>query len=360
MNRNFGLDIIRVIALWIVLLVHANYTIDSLNPFSLGGVGMELFFVLSGFLIGNNLIRDLGKDNSLTQVKAFLVKRWFKTLPLYYTILIVKFIFTKGEIGYNIIYYFFFLQNNFYGVSFFGVTWSLVIEEWFYLFIPFYLYLIKKTSSHRIVLVLLSLAVLGSFILRIYFVLYRNTPFEGLNANVLVRAEPLILGVILAYLNNYFKSIYKVLEHVVFFVAGLLIMFGFLQYYTSLNSVENTINQNEFVRIIIFAVMGLSIALCTPYMATFKDFSTHNFVRKLIHTFVTKSSLYTYSIFLLHTFVYHYSFTYLTTGSHLVDFIIAVVLTYSISFFSYEYFEEYFLSLRGKVIERMKTRSAVN
>ncbi|MBL0328837.1 MAG: hypothetical protein IPP64_05320 [Bacteroidetes bacterium] len=56
LNRNFGLDLIRVVAISLVLIAHAGIT--SVYGLKIGGLGVEIFFVLSGFLIGQILIRD--------------------------------------------------------------------------------------------------------------------------------------------------------------------------------------------------------------------------------------------------------------------------------------------------------------
>ena len=70
MNRNFGLDFIRTIAIWLVLLQHAGVTVRGLAPIKIGGVGVEIFFVLSGFLIGGILFKNLSYN------KPFFTTFW--------------------------------------------------------------------------------------------------------------------------------------------------------------------------------------------------------------------------------------------------------------------------------------------
>jgi peptidoglycan/LPS O-acetylase OafA/YrhL len=102
----------------------------------MGTLGVEIFFVLSGFLIGQILLRDFEQGVNFKKLLHFWKRRWIRTIPVYYLVLFLKFVLAPA-IGINIIWYFLFLQNNIYGIDFFGVSWSLVIEEWFYLLIPF-------------------------------------------------------------------------------------------------------------------------------------------------------------------------------------------------------------------------------
>jgi peptidoglycan/LPS O-acetylase OafA/YrhL len=96
-NRNFGLDLIRAISIWMVLLHHAGFNIEGLQPLTLGAVGVEVFFVLSGFLIGGILFREIDKGKSIFQtLKRFWTRRWLRILPLYYAILLIKFFFFRS------------------------------------------------------------------------------------------------------------------------------------------------------------------------------------------------------------------------------------------------------------------------
>ena len=125
--------------------------------------GVELFFVLSGFLIGGIIIKEFQNNTAfgIKQIFHFWKRRWFRTLPNYYLILLLNVIIVYfGIIKEDFLQFnwkfFFFLQNfahHFYG--FFWESWSLSIEEWFYLLFPIilmllYLLLIKfKINKKR-------------------------------------------------------------------------------------------------------------------------------------------------------------------------------------------------------------------
>ena len=101
-SRIFGLDILRTIAVLLVLIAHTIPFIsksDLINTISLFSAinGVEIFFVISCFLIGTILIKIHNQDliTSIHSVKMFWVRRWFRTLPNYYLMLI----------GYALLYY---------------------------------------------------------------------------------------------------------------------------------------------------------------------------------------------------------------------------------------------------------------
>ena len=149
--RIFGLDILRAVAIMCVIVAHTyaamapNIQSDNI-AFYLGYIGVEIFFVLSGFLIAMSY-ELLAMSSSITTrsgqsswLKAFWIRRWLRTLPNYYLILIIFFwfsIFIKKDFNNGYWYYAIFSQNLFQRMlGFFMVSWSLSIEEWFYLLFP--------------------------------------------------------------------------------------------------------------------------------------------------------------------------------------------------------------------------------
>lgn len=92
-KRIFGLDAVRTFAILLVLMSHSRFLnhhfIELYRIGNLGYLGVELFFVLSGFLIGQILITSFEKDSSLKSLFDFWLKRWIRTLPNYYLFLII-------------------------------------------------------------------------------------------------------------------------------------------------------------------------------------------------------------------------------------------------------------------------------
>lgn len=149
-TRTFGLDLLRMIAILLVLHAHtARYVASKAhNAVALGFigyVGVELFFVLSGFLIGGILIRGLEvADTPLPlQVGRFWARRWLRTLPNYYLAFLAVVACVQWTTGHNILNFPDYQKLWWFGQNLrkpppalFTVAWSLSVEEWFYLLFP--------------------------------------------------------------------------------------------------------------------------------------------------------------------------------------------------------------------------------
>jgi len=145
LTRGFGLDLVRAIAIVFVLVAHdasfLGYWFNFPVPFkvSLAGMfGVELFFVLSGLLIGRLLLDLVEYGPNLRNLGIFLARRWMRTLPLYFLWLAFLLLCRPpaGPFGWHVLHYVTLTQNLLSGMpegEFFPVTWSLTIEEWFYL-----------------------------------------------------------------------------------------------------------------------------------------------------------------------------------------------------------------------------------
>ena len=162
-SRVFGLDVYRAVAILLVVMSHASYFTGSMFSW-LPSIplpdGVELFFVLSGFLIGTILIKTLEESERFgyRELFHFWKRRWFRTLPNYYLILLVYYILVSNSIigGDDAIEQFnwkflVFAQNlyeSFYG--FYLESWSLSIEEWFYIILPIIIIGFRLFLSKRI------------------------------------------------------------------------------------------------------------------------------------------------------------------------------------------------------------------
>ncbi len=146
--RNSSLDWLRAIAIVAVVNCHAASTFSPDGAYSwlqVGGHGVDLFFALSGWLIGSQLMREL-RDTGTVNVTRFWLRRWLRTLPAYYAMLLFTFAWVvsrgTGSIDWR---YLVFLQNYGGEQPYFSISWSLCVEEHFYLLVaPFALIAFRR------------------------------------------------------------------------------------------------------------------------------------------------------------------------------------------------------------------------
>jgi len=139
------LDLVRTIAIGLVIASHYGILLPAWRGIPphysvavLGMLGVDLFFTLSGFLIGRLLIDIVRIAPSLANLRIFLIRRWMRTVPLYVVWLCISVAFfppADHRLRY-FLEYISFTQNLAWPMppsNWFGVSWSLTIEEWFYL-----------------------------------------------------------------------------------------------------------------------------------------------------------------------------------------------------------------------------------
>jgi len=207
-----ALDFLRALAVTLVFFFHLNNSV-----FSAGWSGVFLFFVLSGYLIGRLTFKETEKTGSLS-LKRFWIKRIFRTWPLYFTLLFLS-IFRKSDISPPLIHYFTFTQN-FYPQNTLIQSWSLAIEEQFYLFFPILILMILK---FRIQKWIPGLCVSG--ILFSYFFRFQNL---GNGTHTFAAFDSLLWGILLAYADTFQSKKLEFIrkQAVLFTLAGGLIAYS--------------------------------------------------------------------------------------------------------------------------------------
>ncbi len=238
-NRVYGLDIMRALAIIFVVLEHglmlekANTTFPWIKLIN----GVELFFVLSGFLIGGMLIRIFEKSDSfgIKTMGRFWVRRWFRTLPNYYLVLLINiFIVYFGIIHEDFSQFnwkFFLFLQNFSGpfTSFFWESWSLSIEEWFYLLFPLilgFLYLILKLfriQKKYIFLTSILVLLLVPLLLRIFIASKLSVNEFNLETRVhkvvIYRLDSIALGILAAFIQRWYPVFWHRSRNISFIIG---------------------------------------------------------------------------------------------------------------------------------------------
>lgn len=148
--RNKRLDILRCIAVFLVMFSHGGGNIWPALA-QRGWVGVDLFFVLSGFLISGLLFSEYKARRSIS-LKRFFVRRGLKIYPSFYVFLILSqtlayLVFRTTAPMSHYLSEIFFVQNYWHGV--WDHTWSLGVEEHFYIFLPLLLLCFIRTWANQ-------------------------------------------------------------------------------------------------------------------------------------------------------------------------------------------------------------------
>jgi peptidoglycan/LPS O-acetylase OafA/YrhL len=226
LGRVFGLDLMRAIA---IVLVVFDHNIDALGRFVPGmpkgaGIdGVDLFFVLSGYLIGGILLKYAAMDGVPLWKRAldFWQRRWLRTLPNYYLFLLLNMLMVYCGIGYGLLNhntwgYFFFLQNVWKPVDlFFWESWSLVVEEWYYLLFPigfFGMLAVTRSKVNYVFLFVTLLLIVTATAIRSTMAEGIGSVFEleeGVRKLVITRMDTLGWGMLAAWCAQQFPMVWK-------------------------------------------------------------------------------------------------------------------------------------------------------
>jgi len=241
-----GLDHLRAIAIILVfiyhygnLFAHPEWT-NRIGKF--GWTGVDLFFVLSGYLIASQLFAGI-KQGSTIPLRAFFLKRFFRIMPAYLVVLAIYFLLPsfRERAGLAPLWkYLSFTQNLGLDLSTqaaFSHAWSLCIEEQFYLCLPLILLaLVIFKHINRGYLLLIGLFAAG-FLFRLFCWHHFISPFEGEDGSwknwtkwiyypTFCRLDGLLFGVSIAALFQFRPAARKKMESNgnLFLLSGMLVL----------------------------------------------------------------------------------------------------------------------------------------
>jgi peptidoglycan/LPS O-acetylase OafA/YrhL len=208
--RQPGLDVLRALAITAVLTMHIGDHEASgrglelpVLPRTIGYYGVELFFILSGFLIGRILIGIAAANPAPRDWGIFLVRRWTRTLPLYLLWVVVLLLtMPPSDLIATAARYITFTQS-FTGpmaTEWFSASWSLAVEEWFYLLFTVVLMALVALRVRGAVLWACAAFILLPLAARV-FILPADTPFDaGMRQVTVYRLDAIAIGVAMAWI----------------------------------------------------------------------------------------------------------------------------------------------------------------
>jgi peptidoglycan/LPS O-acetylase OafA/YrhL len=288
-NRIPSLDGLRTISVLCVVASHFLYTQGLDDRFNLGILGVKFFFVISGFLITGLLLKEFEKTSTVSLSK-FYFRRTLRIFPPYYFYLFV--IFLASFFGILNIRNESFLAPLTYTSNYINVdswyllhTWSLSVEEQFYLIYPFVLLLIGR---QKIVWILAGLVVLSPFLRLIDFQTFSESGkmwiYYGFHSN----SDGLAVGCLFAifYERLHQSQTYlKLLNSTFIFIIPLLLVL-----------VNSTIDPREFYLGVSFTISNFLVAICIDWAIT--NYQTNFFGRLLNTAPMLKIGVMSYSIYL--------------------------------------------------------------
>lgn len=373
-RRIFGLDVMRAAAILFVVVSHALWVfpeedipLSSLIRFS-GFIGVEIFFVLSGFLIGRIMLRLYSsEDYQPRQLVYFLIRRWFRTLPNYYLILLVNIaiaIYIGRQLPETLPQYFLFLQNFSSGMDiFFTESWSLPIEEFAYILGPLALYLVAlpKTNTSRErrflwVTIGIILFFLGTKLM--YHLNHGGATPElwniELKAVVAYRIDAIYYGVLAAYIAIKSPRLWKRFKGEVLVIGFFLFaLFHVIIGKYGLNSESVPLLFNVFY----FPICSILIATTLPFLSDWRK-APVGLLRPI--TFI---SLISYSMYLLHYSIVLQLMRYelkIDPESSLYQWVFSVgylTITILLSYLLYRIYERPMMNLRDHPVFKKWSRS---
>jgi peptidoglycan/LPS O-acetylase OafA/YrhL len=345
-NRSFGLDCVRTFAISLVLISH--FSAKTLG--ALGFVGVELFFALSGYLIGQILWRSYSQTNHWTigHLINFWSRRWWRTLPNYYLFFIIMLLYHAYNGGLphisRLLDSLWFGQNLLKEESFgfFGVAWSLCIEEWFYLLFPSVLFILDKTGMKSKMSFITTLTIFFLLSILIRDILVKAYGGETLRTVTFARLDSIASGVAVAFLISIMKHDLKWRR--ITFLVGLVLLASIVSFSIFSNKKYDMLSQYP----VLLVLIPLGFSLILPLVSLLKPLvGFFSFITKCVNSL----SLWSYSIYLSHIPIMWivYYITDCIRGNilgNLISKIIGIVMTLSISSILFKYFETPLIRMR--------------
>ena len=289
MKKIESLNLFRGICGYGVAICHYYaYLKNSSNFEYISFLFVDFFFVLSGFVLYAQLLKVYNNKKNL---KIFYIRRWMRTLPIFFIALIFFSLFFNNY-SYDTLKYLFFIQKiypNFVKNDYFFVAWSLSIEEWFYFIFPIFLILFNKLSIGRIFLY---------FLIFIYFLklifLFNYDLGDFYRTGTFLRLDAILFGAIVAH---YYNIIKKLKYDLILLVFLLFLYFFFKDYF---------INSWSFIKIFyIIIIQTISVLTLLFFIKINKNVNFKN-----LNNVYTLLANQTYSVYLFHFLIIYFIKTY--------------------------------------------------
>lgn len=370
MNKQFnGLNTLRALAILLVINFHYYFLFKDApqwvtTMFKIGWSGVDMFFVLSGFLISSILFKEIINGHRIS-LKKFYINRFFRIIPAFIFVVLLYFLFPilHERKGIAPLWKFLTFTLNF-GLDYlhkgtFSHAWSLCVEEHFYLIFPLFLFFLQSIQKFKYSYWFLILLFCGGFFIRYFIytdIVLPNSTIETYNINFIKyiyyptynRLDGLLVGVSISALYNFLPNVWKKVSN----YGNLILILSIISLIFSFKICHDlTAFRTGFIGypLLAFSFGLLVIAALSPQTFLFKWNSK-------IFTYIASIS---YSLYLIHKIAFHYTRYLLQNvlSQPNLIFIISLLVSFIAASLMYYFIEQPFLKLRTRVINTLVFRS---
>ncbi|MFZ6686544.1 acyltransferase family protein [Undibacterium sp. SXout11W] len=343
-NRLLALDGLRAISILLVILSHAG--LAHIVP---GGLGVTIFFFISGFIITRLMISEWDRAGHVS-IKKFYIRRFFRLMPamvvfIFCALLVIHMASVDWhwvELG-SVFFYF----ANYFGIfigftgnalpSPLSITWSLAVEEHFYMLFPLiFASLIAAPKRFLSVILALFILFLGWRMYLVYGVGLEFLPDSRIYKATDTRADSILYGTALAILLARNDSVFHFLQRKSLFVLGVLLLL--------LSLILRDENFRESFR---YSLQGVALFLMFVNLVLVDGLISRVLGSRPL-VYIGKIS---YSLYLYHWLVYCFMARWMPSWSLPIKIAVMMASSLLLADLSYRLVEKRFLAI-GHRIER--------
>jgi len=345
-QRHFGLDFIRALAILSVVFGHSRFLLVSyfsnVSEFPILR-GVDVFFVLSGFLIGTKFLNQTDRDNGLKYSFsiAFLKHAAWRILPMYFLFLVVNVfsynLLQSKPLDYSVVLNCLLLIQNVFSphIEFFWESWSLTITVWFYVvfsmgFVWVYIQTGRKHNFQWYLFLLILLFLVWPIFVRIYQHLQGGLDYFWWDVRIRkflpARFDSPFYGLLLAWVRYYYPNIFQKMA-----IPGLVLAICFYLWYYLFTPVAGTVGKD----IVYLITSPLSYALLLPILMRWKRMPAW-----ISYPF-TWISMLSYSMYLINMLLISYLVHYISYANYNAIFVWLMywIVLFVFSWIFYSFYE---------------------
>ena len=362
-KRFFGLDFLRALSISLLIFSHSSWIYNSTGILgklqdASGFLAVELFIVLSGFLIGGILYKQFLHENySLKDAGLFVSRRLMRVLPSYYlVILIITLIYLSFGFSVSEVWKYPLLIQNFSSPipAFFPESWSLPVKEMGYIFVVILLLAVSKSFTKASKQVLFLTVVIGLiafiFLSKLYYDIHSTNlsitswSFD-IRSVVIYRIDSVLIGVLFGYFyQNYTEFLMS--KRKLFFAVGILIFI--IMFLCVMVFKLRLTNASWFWNILCLPLVSTAICMFIPFLLSWETPSQR------IGSGITFICNIAYSIYLVHYSIVLFLMKFFIDTKDFslwqlnIFAILYVSITVGLSYLFYNYFEKPINQFRAK------------